>query len=345
MLRILDIYDDPNYIVLQKYATDMAPDQRQTLKNYAKRPEENVHLSDNLFAYVSYSDKNLPPVRKFRIDTPAETEMSIVYFMQTYMQLPTPSQGIVAKRLTTAALQFGVPIPPALDKLAGNGQLSDIVSAPPGASESELTPNITRTLGGIIDEGVLTAEDYSKFNVESLIDTLDNYKKLKFDQRFKIASEIARRDVMDSVTSRQAALISRYAMPVMDKAAAEFYLGRRADMLDADDAARNSILKIAEEDLDKAASDIEYLDRHTGLSYKWGNGIPDPYESILGYMDVEPTEFMKIAADIKLHPKKYDGLDPERLQKFASGETISTDDAAEDNLFRFLLTKKYTENI
>jgi len=324
--QILDIYDDLHTeLILEKIALDSDTDAEtiSKLKDYEPvASDKHAALPDEAFALVDHLPDGTK-VRKFRIDTPKETLMSILYFAKTHGALDKDTAERVQKRLLEAADTFNVKVPKnVLDDLGiklSNAKLDN--SSTPQETSMD---NVNKVLADQIESYKLGEDPYAEYSTESLIDTFNrDYKNMNFESRIKLANEIAsREEFIEKTASDIMGLteIYKYAVGVMDPEWAELNISKRSRMVKDAEEAIDELYKIAAEgSTEKLADALEYFDRSTGLSAQWNKTIPDPYESILGNYAVEENDNDKIASDIEEHPEKYEHLNKGMLTKFASG--------------------------
>lgn len=111
--RVLDLYDDQGEL-LRRYPREQVLNVAKTAM--ALPPEVADELPIDSFALVLRDGDGYH--RKFATADRGNTALSILYFLETGLQLPADVQKLGAANLCWAAERYGVPVPEALQKLA-----------------------------------------------------------------------------------------------------------------------------------------------------------------------------------------------------------------------------------
>ena len=116
-MRILDLYDDPNALVLRgnvHRAADRLPEKLASMR--LVEPDALSRLPDRLFALVGTVDGE--PLRKYAMFDSAHVATSVFYFLKCGGQLPEEVRAKVAQNLVEACGWYGAEPPEELQKVA-----------------------------------------------------------------------------------------------------------------------------------------------------------------------------------------------------------------------------------
>lgn len=123
---ILDIYDDPKAtVLLRKLAGRELPPELGDSDLLG--PAQLAQLPDHLFGLVATNGDST--LRKFATHDPAHTVTSVMYFLETKDLLPPEVQKVAASNLLIACEDYGIAVPPELQKTAVLGVISGALDA------------------------------------------------------------------------------------------------------------------------------------------------------------------------------------------------------------------------
>ena len=114
---VLDFYDDRHGELLKQACPTPEAIPEAVKTAHFLSPEERGVLRDEAFALILHNEGQ--QLRKFACVDEGNTILSTLYFMKTASRLPEEAVQTAAVNLISFNQDFGLPIPPALTKLAG----------------------------------------------------------------------------------------------------------------------------------------------------------------------------------------------------------------------------------
>lgn len=138
---VLDHYDDPERHVFDKVARAFTND-------------ELNRLPDDTFAVILQDGDTV--LKKFSMADEGNTALSLIYFLENGHKLPVEAQKVAAANLVKGAGWYGLPVPPAIEKVAFGalGALNMALVAPGAVGEAKKNLQAVKGTGG----GIMTPE-------------------------------------------------------------------------------------------------------------------------------------------------------------------------------------------